>query len=86
MKKLDNLSSDFLLSIVTEKNMSLNTASSYEADLKEFFSFMKVQNLGIASIRKTNIIKFLPNSKRKRVSQTIPFPEDYLLSNNFLNF
>ena len=33
----DNLSSDFLLSLVTEKNMSLNTASSYKADLK-FFS------------------------------------------------
>ena len=37
MKKLDNLSSDFVLSIVTEKNMSLNTAASYEADLKIFF-------------------------------------------------
>ncbi|MDC3087272.1 site-specific integrase [Paracoccaceae bacterium] len=81
MKKLDNLSSDFVLSIVTEKNMSLNTAASYEADLKIFFSFMKVQDLGIASIRKTNISNF----KEKEVSQIIPFPEDYLLSNNFLN-
>ena len=85
MKKLDNLSSDFVLSIVTEKNMSLNTAASYEADLKIFFSFMKVQGLGIASIRKTNISNFF-QIQRERVSQTIPFPEDYLLSNNFLNF
>ena len=68
MKKLDNLSSDFVLSIVTEKNMSLNTAASYEADLKIFISFMKVQGLGIASIRKTNISNFLQIQRERGFS------------------
>ena len=75
MEKLDNLSSDFVLSIVTEKNMSLNTAASYEADLKIFFSFMKVQNLGIASIRKTNITKFFQIQREKGFLRQYHFPK-----------
>ena len=65
MKNLDSLSSDFLLSIVTEKNMSLNTASSYAADLKIFSTFIKQQNLSIAIIRKNDIGKFF-QSQRER--------------------
>ena len=68
MKKLDNLSSDFVLSIVTEKNMSLNTAASYEADLKIFFSFMTVQDLDIASIRKPNISNFFQIQRERGFS------------------
>ena len=70
MKNLDNLSSNFLLSIVTEKNMSLNTASSYAADLKIFFSFIKRQNLGITSVRKTNISKFFQSQRERGFSDS----------------
>ncbi len=63
MKNLNNLSSNFLLSIVTEKNMSLNTASSYAADLKIFFRFIKQQNLSIGMVRKTDIGKFFQSQR-----------------------
>ena len=85
MKSPDNLSSDFLLSIVTEKNMSLNTASSYAADLKIFFSFIKRQNLVVATVEKITSASS-SKAKEKEVSLTVPFPEDYLLSSSFLNF
>ena len=65
MENLNNLSSDFLLSIVTEKNMSLNTASSYAADLKIFFSFLKRQNLAIANVKKNDISKFFQRQKER---------------------
>ena len=68
MKNLDNLSSNFILSIVTEKNMSLNTASSYAADLKIFLSFIKRQNLGIATVRKTTISKFFQSQRERGFS------------------
>ena len=70
MKSPDNLSSDFLLSIVTEKNMSLNTASSYAADLKIFFSFIKRQNLVVATVGKTNISKFFQSQIEKGFSDS----------------
>ena len=70
MKSPDNLSSDFLLSIVTEKNMSLNTASSYAADLKIFFSFIKRQNLVVATVGKTNISKFFQSQREKGFSDS----------------
>ena len=68
MKNLDSLSSDFLLSIVTEKNMSINTASSYAADLKIFFTFIKQQNLSIAIIGKTDVSKFFQSQREKGYS------------------
>ena len=70
MKHLDNLSSDFLLSIVTERNMSLNTASSYGADLKIFFSFLKQQNLGIATLKKTDVNKFFQSQRERGFSDS----------------
>ena len=68
MKNLDNLSSDFLLSVVTEKNMSLNTASSYASDLKIFFAFIKQQNLNIANVRKTDIANFFKTQRERGFS------------------
>ena len=68
MKNFDNLSSNFILSIVTEKNMSLNTASSYAADLKIFLSFIKRQKLGIATVRKTTIGKFFQSQRERGFS------------------
>ena len=78
MKKIDNISSDFLLSLVTEKNMSLNTASSYRADLKVFFSFLNDQNLNIEIIRKDDIPNF-SKIKEKGTLQIALFLGDYLL-------
>ena len=68
MKDFDNLSSDFLLSIVTEKNMSLNTASSYKADLKIFFSFISQKNLHIRTLRKNDINKFFQTQRERGFS------------------
>ena len=68
MKSLDKLSSDFLLSVVTEKNMSLNTASSYASDLKIFFTFIKQQNLNIQTIRKTDITNFFQTQRERGFS------------------
>ena len=65
MKNVDNISSDFLLSLVTEKNMSLNTASSYRADLKIFFMFIKDQNLYVETLTKDDINKFFQDQKEK---------------------
>ena len=78
MKNSNNLSSDFLLSLVTEKNMSLNTASSYKADLKIFFSFINHQNLNVTKLRKNDIHNFF-KTKEKEDFQIILFLEDYLL-------
>ena len=63
MKNVDNISSDFLLSLVTEKNMSLNTASSYRADLKIFFTFINDKNLNVETLRKDDINKFFQNQR-----------------------
>ena len=68
MKSLDNLSSNFLLSLVTEKNMSLNTASSYASDLKIFFIFIKQQNLNIEAVRKTDIGIFFHTQRERGFS------------------
>ena len=68
MKDLDNLSSDFLLSLVTEKNMSLNTASSYKADLKIFFKFLNQQNLTVETVRKNEISKFFQSQRERGFS------------------
>ena len=68
MKNSDSLSSNFLLSIVTEKNMSLNTASSYAADLKIFFRFIKQQNLTIGMVRKSDIGKFFQVQRQQGFS------------------
>ena len=68
MKSLDNLSSNFLLSLVTEKNMSLNTASSYASDLKIFFLFIEQQNLNIEAVRKTDIGIFFHTQRERGFS------------------
>ena len=61
MKNVANISSDFLLSLVTEKNMSLNTASSYRADLKIFFTFIKDKNLNVETLKRDDINNFFQN-------------------------
>ncbi len=66
MKNVANISSDFLLSLVTEKNMSLNTASSYGADLKIFFTFINDQNLNVETLKKDDINKFFQNQREKQ--------------------
>ena len=68
MKNFDNLSSNFLLSLVTEKNMSLNTASSYKADLKIFFSFINQHNINAKTLRKNDIHNFFQNQREKGFS------------------
>ena len=68
MKSLDNLSSDFLLSLLTEKNMSLNTASSYASDLKIFFAFIKKEKLSIETVRKTDVANFFQTQREKGFS------------------
>ena len=65
MKNVDNISSDFLLSLVTEKNMSLNTASSYRADLKIFFTFINDKNLNVETLGKDDINKFFQNQRER---------------------
>ena len=68
MKSLDNLKSDFLLSLVTEKNMSLNTASSYASDLKIFFIFIKEKNLNIETVRKPDVGNFFKTQRERGFS------------------
>ncbi len=70
MRNAENISSDFLLSLVTEKNMSLNTASSYRADLKIFFTFINDQNLNVEKLRKNDINKFFQNQKERNFSDS----------------
>ena len=65
MTNVDKISSDFLLSLVTEKNMSLNTASSYRADLKIFFTFINDKNLNVETLRKDDINKFFQNQRER---------------------
>ena len=68
MKNFNDLSSDFLLSLVTEKNMSLNTASSYKADLNIFFAFINQQNLNVKTLEQTDINKFFQNQRERGFS------------------
>ena len=68
MKGLDNLSSDFLLSLVTEKNVSLNTASSYKADLKIFFTFIKKERLNFKTIKRNDLGNFFQKQKERGFS------------------
>ncbi len=68
MKNFNDLSSDFLLSLVTEKNMSLNTASSYKADLNIFFAFINQLNLKVEALEQTDINKFFQNQRERGFS------------------
>ena len=68
MKGLHNLSSDFLLSLVTEKNMSLNTASSYKADLKVFFTFIEEQGFNFKTIKKNDLGNFFQKQRERGFS------------------
>ena len=68
MKGLHNLSSDFLLSLVTEKNMSLNTASSYKADLKIFFTFIEDEGLNFKIIKKNDLGNFFQKQRERGFS------------------
>ena len=68
MKNFNDLSSHFLLSLVTEKNMSLNTASSYKADLNIFFEFINQQKLNVKALQQTEINKFFQNQREKGFS------------------
>ena len=68
MKNFDSLTSDFLLSLITEKNMSLNTAASYKADLKIFFTFLNKENLSFVSLRDNDIHTFFKKQKEKGFS------------------
>ncbi len=68
MKGLDNLSSDFLLRLVTEKNMSLNTASSYKTDLKIFISFIEQQSLNIKTLKKKDLSNFFQRQRERGFS------------------
>ena len=68
MKNFNDLSSDFLLSLVTEKNMSLNTASSYKADLNIFFAFINQLNLNVEALEQTDINKFFQNQRERGFS------------------
>ena len=68
MKNFNNLSSDFLLSLVTEKNMSLNTASSYKADLNIFLAFINQLNLNVGALEQTDINKFFQNQRERGFS------------------
>ena len=68
MKNFNDLSSDFLLSLITEKNMSLNTASSYKADLNIFFEFINQQKLNVKALQQTEINKFFQNQREKGFS------------------
>ncbi len=70
MKNFHNLSSDFLLSLVTEKNMSLNTESSYKADLKIFYTFINKQNINVSTIRKNDISKFFQIQRKRGFSDS----------------
>ena len=68
MKNFNDLSSDFLLSLITEKNMSLNTASSYKADLNIFFAFINQLNLNFEALEQTDINKFFQNQRERGFS------------------
>ena len=45
--------------------MSLNTASSYRADLKIFFTFINDKNLNVKTLRKDDINKFFQNQRER---------------------
>lgn len=68
MKAFDKISSDFLLCLLTEKNMSMNTASSYRADLKIFSTFINKKNLNIEKVKKNDINKFFQSQREKGFS------------------
>jgi len=48
--------------------MSLNTASSYSADLKIFFTFIKQQNLSITIVSKADVSKFFQSERARGYS------------------
>ena len=70
MKNFDKMLTNFLLSLIAEKNMSLNTASSYRADLKIFFTFINDQNLNVETLRKNDINNFFQNQKDRDFSDS----------------
>ena len=86
MKNFDNLSSNFLLSLVTEKNMSLNTASSYKADLKIFFLFINQQNFNVKTLRKNDIQNFFQNQRERGFSGNTISRRLSTIKQFFLNF
>lgn len=70
MKDLEKLSSDFTLRLVALRNMSLNTASSYSADLKIFFKFVTDYNFDTKSINSKQIEQFFSLQKKRGFSDS----------------
>jgi integrase/recombinase XerD len=70
MKNLKKLRSDFILRLITEKNLSLNTASAYQSDLKELFEFVKKNNLKITTLKNKNIELFFSNQRVRGYSDS----------------
>ncbi len=70
MKNLNKLISGFVLRLIAEKNMSLNTASAYQSDLKELFKFVNENNLKITTLKNKNIELFFFNQKSRGYSDS----------------
>ncbi|MDC3067748.1 tyrosine recombinase [Paracoccaceae bacterium] len=68
--KIENQLTNFILSLITEKNMSLNTASSYKTDLKIFFKFLNQSKLKYDQTSAIHIEAFLANQKQKEFSDS----------------
>ena len=69
MRNVNTLATNFVLSIIAEKNMSLNTASSYKSDLKIFIYFLDRSGLKFNEIKSQNFEKFLAEQKLRGFSE-----------------
>ncbi|KPU44876.1 tyrosine recombinase XerD [Oxobacter pfennigii] len=56
---MDKLLDEFLINLNSDKGRSKNTLESYGRDIRQFFDYVKNNNLSILKINKTNIIAYL---------------------------
>lgn len=56
---MDKLFDEFIYDLDNDRGLSRNTLESYGRDLKQFFAYLKSNNLSVTGINKTNIIAYL---------------------------
>lgn len=56
---MDKLLDEFIYGLDNEKGLSKNTLESYGRDLRQFFNYLKTNNLSATGVKKTHIIAYL---------------------------
>lgn len=67
---LNQIKEDFLIFLTVEKNLSLNTLTSYKRDVEKFLKFLILKNVSFKYIKGKNLIEYMMFLKKKGLSSS----------------